>query len=666
MLFFLARMVVIDSTAIMIKQKWDKGYSLFLMVLLVVACSPKRENVRPGKLDITTYLQYADKDTVYPTEKQLELLSKAMPKAAFAPAPDISDRAYWTAIANTGSGQDYLEKAKGMLGKEPEVPISDSIYRLANKQGNRGIYKPRYYRTMDRLEHFILGECLENKGRFLPQIEAYGKAIMAMKSWLHPNHDDKDNGVLEGRRVTIDLGARKFGSILALAGYLLGDKLPKDLRHEIKAHIQKRITDSYLKSTRYLDGNNKWIKSTSNWNSVCTSGTVLATLINSASYEERLATVGSALNSMDHYLTGFGDDGYCSEGLGYWGYGFGHYLYLAQILYDYTDGRIDLFVFDNADKLKNVGNFPENFEIQNGTCAPFADGVSSISSKGSNFAHVLSASHYGAIRPTEIRMEEAAEQLIAWQHPEMFEVATTATASEVPGHTYFDDFGMVISRGKQERPFSVAIKAGHNAENHNHSDVGTYELFLDTDMIAGDIGAPSYTAGAFSPDNKARSSWGHPVPMVNNTLQSNGIDFKGVITETAFNEGRDKVVMDIKAAYELPVLQELTRTMINDKSASGSITIEDHFMAGEAVHFGTAITTLNTYEIVDDDTVIIQSENHRVKAKIRSEGFAFRIQDTMVPVKHLREGGPAYRIGIDATGPAKEGRLTITYTPIYE
>ena len=60
---------------------------------------------------------------------------------------------------------------------------------------------------------------------------------------------------------------------------------------------------------------------------------------------------------MNHYLSGFGEDGYCSEGLGYWGYGFGHYLYLAQILYDFTEGRIDLFAFNNAEKMKNVGTF---------------------------------------------------------------------------------------------------------------------------------------------------------------------------------------------------------------------------------------------------------------------------------------------------------------------
>ncbi|WP_141675480.1 hypothetical protein [Formosa haliotis] len=637
---------------------------MLLALPLVVSCNSETKQASVAPLNMETYLNAASPDTLYPSAAQIAMLKKVIPKDAFQPAPKITDRTYWNAIAASPSGQAYLEKAKSLLDKTPEVPISDSIYRIANRDGNRGIYKPRYYRTMDRLEHFILGECIENQGNFLPQIATFANAIMAMKSWVHPNHDDNNNGILEGRRVSIDLGARKFGSVLAIAEALLADKLPEQLRSDIANNIQRRITDTYLKSTQYSDENNTWIRSTSNWNSVCTSGTILATITNSQDYDKRLAAVGSALNSMTYYLSGFGDDGYCSEGLGYWGYGFGHYLYLAQLLYDYSEGRIDLFKFDNPEKLKNVGNFPENFVIQDQRCAPFADGVSRVSNKGSNFANVLSAHYYSAIQPSEIRMEEAAEQLITWNHPALFEVSKQAQEPELPNHTYFDDFGMVISRGKQQTPFSIAIKGGHNAENHNHSDVGTYTLVLGQDIMSGDIGAPSYRAGAFSPENPARSSWGHPVPKLNEILQSNGIARKGIFKQTDFQANKDKVLIDLKPAYDFPALQVLERSMTNDKSGTGTITIEDYFVATEAVSFETAIMTLNTYEISDNNTVILTSENQKVKVEIKSEDFKIRITDELVPVEHLREGGPAYRIGIKSEKPIKSGKISVVYTPL--
>ncbi|WP_152596565.1 hypothetical protein [Algibacter lectus] len=136
-------------------------------------------------LDIKAYLEQADEETIYPSEKQIEMLKNVIPNEVFQPAPKISDRVFWNEVAETESGKIYLKKALSYLAEAPEVPISDEIYRRANKEGNRTIYKPRYYNTMIRLEHFILAECLENKGRFVPQIKTYLRAIMDMKSWLH-------------------------------------------------------------------------------------------------------------------------------------------------------------------------------------------------------------------------------------------------------------------------------------------------------------------------------------------------------------------------------------------------------------------------------------------------------------------------------------------------
>jgi hypothetical protein len=67
-----------------------------------------------------------------------------------------------------------------MIAKKPEVPITDEVYREANKQGNRGMDKPKYYNTMERLEHLMLAEYFENKGYLLPQINVYIRAIMNM------------------------------------------------------------------------------------------------------------------------------------------------------------------------------------------------------------------------------------------------------------------------------------------------------------------------------------------------------------------------------------------------------------------------------------------------------------------------------------------------------
>ena len=436
-------------------MKFSNRYTgILIFSLFILNCS----TVNGSGLDIAEYLQLADSGIVYPSARQIEMLKVVMPEYNYQPAPPVSNRGYWDLIADSESGKEYLKNAISKLDKEPEIPITDDIYREANLKGSRHLYKCKYYRTMERLENFILAECIENQKRFLPQICIYLRAIINMKSWLHPNHDTKDNIVLEGKSIAIDIGARKFGTDLALAEVLLRDKLPDGLRKEMANHLQRRIIDCYLKGcSEKLATHLTWFKGYSNWNSVCTSGSLFVTIAFSNDADERLASVGCALNSMNNYLSGFGEDGYCSEGINYWDYGFGHYLYLAQILYDYTGGKIDLFYADNPKKLKNIGNFPENYHIQNGIYAPFSDGSSSFPN-GDGFTFLMSARYYGTILPQgmgEASMnfpDEAVYQLIAWEHPGILNMEKGAASVEpkLPGYSSFHESGVVISRGNSD------------------------------------------------------------------------------------------------------------------------------------------------------------------------------------------------------------------------
>lgn len=615
-------------------------------------------------LNISDYLSKADPKVIYPSAEQIELLKPFMPEESYQPAPPISDRAFWSMIAEKDSAKAIFEAAVANLDKEPEVPITDAIYRRANKEGNRGIYKPRYYRTMEVLEEAVIAECIENQGRFIPQINEHLNAIMEMKSWLHPNHDDDNNGVLEGKRVSIDLGARKFASVIMLAEVLLEDRLTEDMKDKIRGQIEWRITDSYFKSCRGEDRRgNSWIWGTSNWNAVCTGGTVFATLTASEDPEVRLAVVGSAINSMANYLSGFGEDGYCSEGIGYWNYGFGNYLYLAQTIYDYTDGAIDLFRFDNPDKMRRVGNFPANFEIQQDIYPCFADGGARIGSGSDNYAYILSAKNYGARKPSYSRPEGMTMQLQEWADP-VYYVDPDVADVVLPEYTFFDKFGIVISRGGQAVPFSIAIKAGHNDENHNHMDVGSYVMVLaDDHIMCGDLGGPPYKAGAFSPKHPVRSSWGHPVPRVDGKLQSVGKQFRGKVLETEFNEANDRVVVDIKAAYEVRSLEKLIRTLENDKSGNGTITITDEFTASKAIKFGTAIMTHGDYQVVDASTVLLTRDDRKIKVQISAEGGSLKIKDEKVPVEDIRYADEAFRIGIDFSKKLESGSITMVFTP---
>ena len=124
--------------------------------------------------------------------------------------------------------------------------------------------------------------------------------------------------------------------------------------------------------------------------------------------------------------------------------------------------------------------------------------------------------------------------------------------------------------------------------------------------------------------------------------------------------------MDIKKAYEIPVLEKLTRTMKNNKTGEGTIMIKDEYSASISIAFETAVMVNIDYEIVDDNRRILRSENQKVQVEIDSEEGNVKIIDELVPVDYLSEGGPAYRIGVVFAEPLKKKSIIINYTPLNE
>ena len=69
---------------------------------------------------------------------------------------------------------------------------------------------------------------------------------------------------------------------------------------------------------------------TNNWNSVCLAGVTGAALTLLADKEERAYFVAAAEKYNVYGMKGYADDGYCSEGVGYYNYGFRAYILLRE------------------------------------------------------------------------------------------------------------------------------------------------------------------------------------------------------------------------------------------------------------------------------------------------------------------------------------------------
>ena len=140
---------------------------------------------------------------------------------------------------------------------------------------------------------------------------------------------------------------------------------------------------------------------------------------------------------------------------------------------------------------------------------------------------------------------------------------------------------------------ALGLKGGHNAELHNHNDVGSYAISLGGEVLCGDVGGELYSRRTFSSrryESEVLNSFGHPVPRPG-VLQGLGRRYAARIIRTEFKPNRDTVVFDLTGAYPSKTLKRLHRKFIYDRTAQ-TVTIRDEVDFTEPTVFDDPLTTL--------------------------------------------------------------------------
>jgi hypothetical protein len=208
---------------------------------------------------------------------------------------------------------------------------------------------------------------------------------------------------------------------------------------------------------------------------------------------------------------------------------------------------------------------------------------------------------------------------------------------------------------------AVSIKAGGNLGNHSHNDTGSYTVGLGTEQPAGDVGTSKYSAKTFSKDRytiASISSWGHPVPVVAGKLQLQANTTRPHVISTNFSEGFDEIIIDMKNAYSVSSLRSLTRTMLHDRSNSGSVSITDRFEFNEPEAFEVAITTLGNWRQNPDGSIDLWQKNEHLTASIESSS------PIILKSENSNEEGLSFtRIGVYLRNPQKSGFIKVRFVP---
>ena len=612
----------------------------------------------------------ADAATRQPDPARIEELTRMLPQSPRGVGRPITDRQAWDAVAKAPRFKNVVKQAE-RLATKPLPELTDAFFTECARIGDRKRCNPVIRARHGRFGRLTIAECIENKGRFLPAIESAIRAVCAETTWLHPAHDRRLLNV-QRRIVEIDLGSSAVSWQLATVRYSLGDKLSPAVRKLIRDELERRTFVPFERMIHEGKPRLWWLTTTSNWNAVCLAGVTGAALTTIESPQRRAFFLAAAEKYIQRFISGFTPAGFCSEGLGYWSYGFGNFVKLAETAHQATNGQMDLFAIE---KVRQVAQFGRRMQILPGVCPAFAD-CSPRSRPPLGLSAFLSRRLAMGWRDVERRgLGLAACSVTSPVELGLFGFPNSATAlppadpATAPHvlRDWFPDAGCLVCRPAPDHKaaLGVAIKGGHNAEHHNHNDVGTFVVARGGKPTLLDPGNENYTGRTFGArryESKVLNSFGHPVPVVAGQLQSKGPAAAARTLAIEFTEAADTLVLDLRAAYPVKSLKKLVRTFVYSRKGRTGLTVTDDVAFDTPKTFGTALITFSKWRQATPTRLIVGEGPAAVQVDIDAGGNPIEFK-----AEEIHEDLPGHRIptrlGIHFAQPITQATLTLTIAP---
>jgi hypothetical protein len=644
------------------------GMAIISIVLTLISCTGNKKdrgNLKTGTDTIEVVAENPVPLAPVDTRRVMQIAA-LLPEKPSGFGKNYHSREVWDSLSKIPEYQNIIQESEKLLSI-PFPAWDDEAYLLYFTKGTR----PEGQKMMgDRhgwLGPLVIAECLENRNRFIPAIEMVFREIIGQRSWTHPAHDSRKQN-FEGRNFTVDLGAANLGHSMAQAIFLLDDKLSPEIRKDILNVLYKRIFNPVLGTIAGKNKDQWWLTTTSNWNAVCLAGVTGAALSAIPGKAERAEFVAIAEKYSKNSVIGFTDDGYCTEGLGYFAYGFGHYVILREKILQATGNALDLF---SDEKIKKIAAYAPNMEILNSIYPSIADCRTGTKAPSDILWYCSRNLGMGLEQYDTMSIKGAPSNLITGLMYAFPNSASLSKISEVrseyaPGiRSDFNYAGVLIVRPVKGTKCNIAaaLKGGNNNEHHNHNDVGSYSVVVGDEMLMGDPGGPFvYRSNTFGSERytayKNLASYGHPVPLVAGEQQFPGKEAKAKIIRKSFSEKKDLFVMDIASAYKVEGLK-LVRFFTFDRRKQGKLIVRDEFSFAKPESFETALTTRAKCSETGKGKIEFSGERNKMVATIKAPG------EYEIGYETIQGDFTEYtRVVIRLKDPVKKGVIEIEFMPV--
>jgi hypothetical protein len=245
------------------------------------------------------------------------------------------------------------------------------------------------------------------------------------------------------------------------------------------------------------------------------------------------------------------------------------------------------------------------------------------------------AKRYGdvAAPPSELRAPYTEDHCSRWAHAFRnllwLDPALGGAAWEAADY-YLDDAQWLVSRhATASGRYGFAAKGGHNAEPHNHNDVGQFILTAGGEAFLADLGCGEYTDRYFGPERYSydcNGSQGHSVPIIDGQVQAAGAESAARGVQMSLGDDEDRFRLDLAPAYRLPQLSSLVRTFTWRKTETPLLVLEDsfEFASAPASIVERFVTQLEPRLEESGDALTIAAEGRRGGLVIRYDAADVR------------------------------------------
>lgn len=421
------------------------------------------------------------------------------------------------------------------------IPLPATLYMEYAENGNRSHFENIYHARRRALMALVLGTIYTGDDKYVRKAIDITWAICEETTWVIPAHNVSRGYILGGKPLfdafddipEVDLFSGATGALLSFVYMYLGEKMDAVtdgvMTERLKYEIERRII------TPFLTYEMRWMYAfINNWTPWITSNVLVASAIIEQRPNRRLAVLSRAMDYLDRFAGIYGDDCGCNEGASYWGAAIGTLFDAAEIIYDYTSGKIDVM---DAPFMKKACRFIADMCVdpEEGLFMNFADCPPRMTVDGDMVSRMGRRTSDAVLSDfgRKMRAQNDFASSGKWINhffsyrviKNVFDTAEGDEFAQPEKCAFYRDMQVAVIR---QGEFTVFVKGGHNRESHNHNDVGNIMLYYKKAPIVIDAGNLDYTKDTFN-ENRYKiwtnqSSY-HNLPEINGVMQAAGREF---------------------------------------------------------------------------------------------------------------------------------------------